>query len=180
VASGNIEKADEYLQKFAVLMRTTLDFSEIKWISLKEELNYIRNYLALEKLRFNQFFDHEIKLDNDIEDSQVQLPPMLLQPFIENAIRHGIRPKKNGKGYLVISFLKDISGITIIIDDNGIGFKTSLGLKTMDEIHYQSKGMNLSKQRATLQGIDVKVVDKENSDGISQGTQVILKIKNRA
>jgi hypothetical protein len=67
-----------------------------------------------------------------------------------------------------------------MIDDNGIGFKTSLGLKTNDEIHYQSKGMNLSKQRAALQGIDVKVVDKENSEGKSEGTQVILKIRNRA
>lgn len=180
VATGEVEKADEYLQKFAVLMRTTLDFSESKWISLEEELNYISNYLALEKLRFNQFFDYEINVHESIKSSYVQLPPMLLQPFIENAIRHGIRPKKNGKGYLIVSFIGDASGVTIIIDDNGIGFKTSLGLKIKDEIHYQSKGMNLSKQRAALQGIDVNVIHKENSENESEGTQVILKIRNRA
>jgi ligand-binding sensor domain-containing protein len=175
LTNGEIDKAEEYIQKFAILMRNTLDFSENKLISLRDEATYIENYLALEELRFGQAYGYEIKIGENIDTEQLFLPPMLLQPYIENAIRHGLRPKKD-KGWLSVHFYTEEEYLYIKIDDNGVGRREAARLKEKNTIHYQSKGMDISKQRAFLQDIKVTIVDKKTEDGQSAGTHIILKI----
>lgn len=175
LTNGEIDKTEEYIQKFAVLMRNTLDFSENKLISLREEVDYLENYLALEELRFGETFAYEIMVAGNIDPEQFFLPPMLLQPYVENAIRHGLRSKKES-GWLSIGFYTEEEHLCIKIDDDGIGRKEAARLKEKNTVHYQSKGMHISSQRASLQGIEVNVIDKKNEDGQASGTRIILKI----
>ena len=175
LSKGEIDKTDEYIQKFATLMRNTLDYSESRLISLSEEVAYIENYLMLEELRFGQTFGYEITKEESINPEAYFLPPMLLQPYIENAIRHGLRPKKKG-GKLSIFFYMEGEHLCVSIDDNGVGRKEAARLKEKNMIHYQSKGMHISSQRAFLQDIQVSVIDKQTESRESGGTRIVLKI----
>ena len=175
LSQGETGKADAYIQKFAVLMRNTLDFSESRLISVGEEIAYIENYLMLEELRFGQTFGYGITVEEHIHPEACFLPPMLLQPYIENAIRHGLRPKKEA-GKLDVFFYTEDEYLCINIDDNGVGRKEAARLKEKNTIHYQSKGMHISAQRAFLQDIQVSVIDKQTGDGRPGGTRIVLKI----
>lgn len=172
---GETEKTEAYIGKFAMLMRDTLDFSENRLITLREETAYIENYLALEELRFGQGFEYETETKAGLDPDACVLPPMLLQPYIENAIRHGLRPKKEG-GRLRIRFSAEGECLCVEIDDNGIGRKEAARLKEKNTVQYQSKGMHISSQRALLQGITIHVVDKVTQTGQSSGTLIFLKI----
>ncbi|MBK8519323.1 MAG: histidine kinase [Chitinophagaceae bacterium] len=92
------KQADKYLDKFADLMRSTIDNSDASIISLQNEISYLDNYLQLEKLRFEDKFNYTIAVDEDIDKDQVFVPAMLLQPYVENAIRYGMRFLENKKG----------------------------------------------------------------------------------
>lgn len=174
LTDGEVEKTEAYIQKFAVLMRNTLDFSDMRLIALREEICYIENYMALEELRFGAF-KHGVVTEDGMDTEAFFLPPMLLQPYIENAIRHGLRPKKGG-GRLHVCFHTEDNCLLVKIDDDGIGRKEAARLKENNTIHYQSRGMDISEQRAFLQDIKVGVIDKMTHDGRACGTQIILRI----
>jgi LytS/YehU family sensor histidine kinase len=89
------QQADKYLDKFSELMRSTIDNSDAAIISLKDEILYLDNYLLLEKLRFEEQFEYRIFIDPSLDKENIYVPAMLLQPYVENAIRHGIRFLKN-------------------------------------------------------------------------------------
>ena len=157
-----------------------MENSEEDFIPLSRELELIELYTKLEHSRFAEKFEYEIKIDENVEIGQFEIPPMLLQPYIENAIWHGLRYKED-KGWLKIHFSQpDADHLRVEVEDNGVGRKQSAALKTENQKKQKSKGMsNIQKRIAILNDmykdrIDVHVEDL-NGDGT--GTRVMLTLK---
>ncbi len=172
----NYAQADKYLDRFSDLMRSTIDNSDASVISLTEEIKYLDNYLQLEKLRFAEKFDYQITADTGINKEKTFVPAMLLQPYVENAIRHGIRFLENKKGQILISATVEKDMLVCTIDDNGIGREKAAKLKSKNHIEYQGRGMSISRRRAELYHIQQEIRDKKDPEGNSLGTSIILKI----
>ncbi len=180
IAKNDERSANRYLSEFSTLMRAVLENSEEDFISLSRELELIELYVKLEHSRFPEKFDYTIKLDEQIDIEAFQIPPMLLQPYIENAIWHGLRYKEE-KGFLNIEIVQEETDvIQIRVTDNGIGRKKSKELKTRNQKAQNSKGMgNIKKRIAILNtmykdkvSVSVKDLNKD-----AKGTQVILTIR---
>jgi ligand-binding sensor domain-containing protein/anti-sigma regulatory factor (Ser/Thr protein kinase) len=169
-------QADKYLDKFSDLMRSTIDNSDAAIISLQNEISYLDNYLQLEKLRFEDKFSYGIEVAEDINREQVFVPAMLLQPYVENAIRHGMRFLENKKGRININVFKENNFLVCEIDDNGIGREKAAALKSKRHVEYQSRGMSISKRRAELYKIDQHVTDKTDENGNATGTNITVRI----
>ena len=167
-------QADKYLDKFSELLRSTMDNADASIISLEEEIKYLDNYLQLEKLRFGDKFEYSIQTAPGLDRTKAFVPAMLLQPYVENAIRHGVRYLENKKGLITISAKKEQDLFICSIDDNGIGREKAQQLKSENHIEYQSRGMQLSKRRAELYNIRHEVIDKKDEMGIATGTRIIL------
>ena len=143
-----------------------------------QELDLLQNYLALEKTRFADKFDYEIEVDEDLNMQNLQIPGMLIQPFLENAIWHGLRYRTE-KGLLKLSFEKNGSDLKILIEDNGIGIEESKKQKTQHQKTREGRGMKNTLERIQLlndlykKDITCSVKDKENTNGVL----VTIKIK---
>lgn len=172
----DFEQADKYLDKFSDLMRSTIDNSDAAIISLQNEILYLDNYLQMEKLRFEDKFNYRIEVAANVDKDTVFVPAMLLQPYVENAIRHGMRFLENRKGEILIRVYSENNFLVCEIDDNGIGREKAAQLKSKMHIEYQGKGMNISKRRAELYQIQQSVTDKKDEQGNAAGTTVIIRI----
>lgn len=172
----NYGQADIYLDKFSELLRSTMDNADASIISLEEEIKYLDTYLQLEKLRFGDKFDYTIEANENVDTKNTFVPAMLLQPYVENAIRHGVRYLENQKGVISITARKENGFLIGEIDDNGIGRTKAAELKSSMHIEYQSRGMQLSRRRAELYNIGQQIVDKKDSNGIATGTTIIISI----
>jgi len=139
--------ANKILTGFARLIRKNLEICTKSFISLEEELEYLELYLSLEKKRFGEKFSYTIQVNNLIDKEETVLPSMLLQPYIENAIWHGIMPKDDGGKIDIDIDLGDRNDLLIKIIDDGIGIDNSLRNKKGQ--HF-SKGMDLTKERINL------------------------------
>ena len=135
-------KAGKYLSSFAKLMRAILENSRTEYISLAKELQWLDNYLRLQALRFNNKFEYEVVVAEELEVEAVLLPPMLTQPFIENAIEHGIKDMES-KGLLTIQFRIEEEQLVVHIEDNGVGFEEAQPQKS-DHISLATK---ITKER---------------------------------
>lgn len=169
------EEASDYLTRFARLIRMVLINSGKKMITLDEELSMLRLYLDMEKLRCNNIFEYEIKIDEDLNNERVFLPPLLFQPFCENAIWHGLMPKQSS-GNLKISISRKNNDIVCEISDNGIGRKKSSELKSNNK--YPSLGIQITRNRLALfnnNGLS-NVVEMYDNTADSTGTTVIIKL----
>ncbi|MCH2192961.1 histidine kinase [Kordia sp.] len=180
IALNDERNANRYLSEFSTLMRAVLENSDEDFIPLFKELELLELYVRLEHMRFQDKFDYKINVDEKLKVSEFQIPPMLLQPYIENAIWHGLRYKEE-KGMLSITITAKTDEILeITIEDDGIGRKRSMELKTKNQLRQKSKGMgNIKKRIAILNDmykdkVDVSVTDIFQ-DG--QGTKVILTLK---
>jgi tetratricopeptide (TPR) repeat protein len=180
IAKSDERSANRYLSEFSALMRSVLENSEEDFIPLAKELELLELYVKLEHSRFPDKFDYKIEVQEDLEVTAFQIPPMLLQPYIENSIWHGLRYKEE-KGFLNIELKqKNKETIEITISDNGIGRKKSAALKTMNQKKQKSKGMgNIKKRVAILNDmykdkVDVYISDLE-ADGT--GTKVVFTLK---
>lgn len=169
-------QADKYLDKFSDLLRSTMDNAAAAVISLNEEIKYLDTYLQLEQLRFADKFDYKILVAAQIDKSKTFVPAMLMQPYVENAIRHGIRYLESKKGNITISMNQKNDFIYCEIEDNGVGRDKAAALKSSKHIEYQSRGMQLSERRAALYHIEQSIIDKEDEKGNAMGTTIILKI----
>jgi tetratricopeptide (TPR) repeat protein len=173
--------AELYLAKFASLMRSILQNSTQNVVSLEEDLRTLQLYLELERLRFDQRFDFLIRVADDVDEEFTEIPPMLIQPFVENAIKHGIANKIDGQGIIqiIISTKQNILNCQII--DNGIGRGKSAELKQHTP-GYKSMGMQLTGNRLKLlrqqSNIDIAIqyTDLKDEKGKAQGTQVDIAI----
>ncbi|WP_228435790.1 tetratricopeptide repeat-containing sensor histidine kinase [Chryseobacterium pennipullorum] len=177
IATNNELEANQYLTKFSKLMRGVMENSTEDFIPLQQELDLLQNYLALEKTRFADKFDYEIDVDEDLGMHNLQVPGMLVQPFLENAIWHGLRYKTE-KGFLTLSFVKEKQYLKITIEDNGIGIEESKKQKTLHQKTREGRGMKNTMERIQLlndlykKEITCSVKDKDNNSGVL----VILKI----
>lgn len=180
IAVNDERKANRYLSEFSTLMRAVLENSDEDFIPFTKELELLELYVKLEHNRFQDKFDYDINIDNSINLEDYKIPPMLLQPYIENAIWHGLRYKKE-KGKLNISIAKyDKESIGITIQDDGIGRKQSLGMKTKNQLKQKSKGMSTIKNRvAILNDMYQDKVGVEISDVFDDGTgtKVVVVLK---
>jgi uncharacterized membrane protein len=169
---------NEYISGFARLIRATLNYSSRSFISVEEEVEYLSDYLSLEKMRFKNKMDYRIVVAPDLDVRLSLLPPMLLQPYVENSVRHGLRHKTEGQGFIDIHFRKEVNRMVVSIRDNGIGRKKSLEYKTSEHIEYQSKGMSLTSARIQMiqvlykSEIGVQVKDLQGGEGQAEGTLI--------
>lgn len=183
IAKSDERSANRYLSEFSSLMRSVLENSEEDFIPLTKELELLKLYIKLEHSRFPEKFDYVVKVEEEADVSAFQIPPMLLQPYIENAIWHGLRYKEE-KGFLHVELeQKDRESIIITITDNGIGRKKSAELKTRNQRKQKSKGMGTIKKRIDILNdmyknkLGVHISDL-NEDGT--GTKVVFTLKNKA
>jgi ligand-binding sensor domain-containing protein len=145
ILNNQQEHASKYLSKFAKMIRLTLNHSTEAFISLQQNNEYITHYLEIENLRFNNAFDYEIIIDKDLDINEIKIPPMMIQPLVENAIWHGLLNKKGDKK-LVISYTIKNNKLICSVDDNGAGLTNT---KTINTTH-KSVGINNIKQRLLL------------------------------
>tara|TARA_R110002049_G_scaffold293731_2_gene478966 strand:- start:11938 stop:14106 length:2169 start_codon:yes stop_codon:yes gene_type:complete len=181
IASNDERTANKYLTDFSLLMRAVLENSEEDFIPLEKEIELIRLYTKLEHFRFQDKFDYKINIDESMRIQDFKIPPMLLQPYIENAVWHGLRYKKT-KGFLDIDFSQSTADeITITITDNGIGREKSKALKTENQQKQNSKGMGNIKKRVSILNamykdkVDVFIDDFQKED--DKGTKVVVTLK---
>ena len=181
IINHNTELAVSYMSKFSKLMRLILANSGNKFIVLKEEIRSLTYYLELEKLRFENKFEYHISVDKNIEDDFMAIPTMLIQPYVENAIIHGLL-NKPGKGRIDIRFMLHNESIRCTITDNGIGREKSMQLSRDSGIVKKSQGMMITKSRLEVLnkqyegGFSVEVIDLKDNNGNSMGTEVKLVI----
>ena len=164
IAKNDEKAANKYLSEFSHLMRMVLDYSKKDFISLREEIELNALYLKLEHFRFRDKFEYTF--DNNIEgqELEVEVPPMLIQPFIENAVWHGLRYRTD-MGKLSVSFAKKENNIVVTITDNGIGREKSNALKTTNQKKHKSTGLNnVTNRLAVLNSTYYKNFRVEISD----------------
>lgn len=180
VMDKDVAGANKFITGFSRLIRQTLDISSKHEISLSEEMRYLSTYLELEKMRFEDKFVYEVVVDASVNPDECFIPPMILQPFVENCVRHGIRYRKDDKGRISLRFQRSGNSLDCIIEDNGVGRKTAGIHKSANPIEYQSKGISLTSDRIELlnrnagQPIRINIYDLENGTGQSEGTRVVL------
>lgn len=180
ISCNDQESAFLYLSKFSKLMRQTLDNSAKSRISVQRELEALQLYMDLQKLRFENKFEYKIDIDPQIDIHNYEIPTMLIQPYIENAINHGISKKKS-KGHINVILQKENSNLNCIIEDDGIGINKSLAMKKNNSDH-TSSGMRLTRERlgiinaGKLDDIYISVIDRNEEDHKMNGTKVTIKI----
>lgn len=178
VMQRDYEHAQKYLSDFSYLIRKTLDFSRRNFITLADEITYLNTYLGLEKMRFEQKMSYEIVTDPSIATAELEVPAMLLQPYVENAVKHGMNNEDHTSGMLMIRFnLLAGDMLECMIEDNGIGIERSRALRTLPG-HHQSQGMEISLNRAELlnkmynTGIQIEIIDKSKKQANDSGTVI--------
>ena len=180
IANNENDKANRFLAKFSRLIRAMLNHSRAQKISLQEEIDSLTLYLDLEKMRFKSKFDYEIVIDEDIDTTDIELPPLLIQPYLENAIIHGLAQKRS-QGKITLYYLMVGKYLVVTVTDNGIGIEKSKSQKQNSSLH-KSVGMTITQKRLEIldEGNKDKKVDiKEVKDrhGEVLGTKVEVKIR---
>lgn len=174
-------KASEYLNDFSRLIRLILQNSRSNYVTLSDELEALKLYMEMENLRLPEPFSYEIIQDEHLDPDIIDIPPMLLQPYIENAIWHGLR-HKDESGAIVIELKKVDGFLRCTIEDNGVGRKKSAELQSKKR-KKTSMGMNITQERIDIINkaykveTSVRVTDLVASDGDALGTRVELNIK---
>jgi two-component system, LytTR family, sensor kinase len=181
ILKGDVDQANKYLSKFSRLQREVLNNSDQNFISLEKEIEMLNLYLELEQLRFSENFEYAISIENEIDPTEVKIPPMILQPFVENAIWHGLMPKKGSKQVAIEFILLSDTIMQCIIRDNGIGRQAAARLKesSATPVH-KSRGLALVYERLQIlkqqyqQPFEVQISDLMSPHGEIQGTNVSL------
>ncbi len=179
--------ATRYLSKFSKLLRTILVHSDKEFVTLKEELEILNLYIDLESMRFKDSFKYEIECDDGIDTDEIKLPTLLIQPFVENAIWHGLMHKE-GERLLLVKFSEYSDSIHCIIEDNGIGRDRSRQAKlaTGQGKKHTSKGIQVSMERLEAMGNgngckgSLDIIDLKDENGNAAGTrvQIVFPIQN--
>ncbi|MEX2234628.1 MAG: histidine kinase [Cyclobacteriaceae bacterium] len=176
------EAASDYLTRFSRLIRLVLSNSKKPLVTLEDELEMVRLYIEMEKLRFKDSFDFSINFSSEIDPSAIFIPPLLLQPFAENAIWHGLM-NKEGHGKLAVSFTSDEKILTCTITDNGVGRQKAEAFKSKKDVKGKSMGLQITTDRLAKLNMETdrdtffQVQDLYGETGLAAGTKVILKIR---
>jgi LytS/YehU family sensor histidine kinase len=178
--SGDREYANEQLVKFSRLIRKTLELSALPSTNIEGEIAYLTEYMELEQLRMPGQFDFYFHVSDEVDLHKAKLPNMMLQPIIENCIRHGIKHLQNRKGRIEIDITKNGNCLNCSITDNGVGRESHSAIDTL--ISHKSYGMDIIRKRLKgVKGYDpkqhfMKIIDLKNDHGQSLGTQVIIQL----
>jgi len=181
ILMNNKTQASEYLTKFSRLVRLILQNSQAAFITLESELEALQLYLELEELRFEHHFKFRIQADKDLDLSMLRVPPLIIQPYAENAIWHGLMHKEE-KGNLLIHLFQEGDSLYCKITDDGIGRKKAAELKSKSANTHKSMGMRITADRIALlqqqKQIQTSIVitDLVLPDGSAGGTEVLLKL----
>lgn len=184
ISAGESGKATEYVTRFSQLIRQVLSNSEQPLVRLEEDLEALRLYLTIERLRF-QNFEFEIKVDDDVNTDFVEVPPLLLQPYVENAIWHGLMHKTEGNKKVTVCISRDHDFLVMQVADNGIGREQARHIKTRGGSRKGGMGMRVTRDRIKLlrefygQDASVEVEDlMDTAKGVSKvaGTKVTVRI----
>lgn len=178
IVSNRKEDAQAFLQKFSKLIRLVLENSQHQQVLVQQDLDALKLYIELEAIRFNHHFQYEFDIDEDLVDENYKIPPLILQPYVENAIVHGLRNKEGGEGKLTVR-LKKVEGYLIAeIEDNGIGRKKAALLEQENQMNHQQLGMKVTAQRIDLlrqiNANKVNIVVSNLSQEAEPGTKVTI------
>jgi tetratricopeptide (TPR) repeat protein len=181
ILENNRSDSTRYLNKFSKLVRMILQNSQSSFISLKSELESLELYIEMEMMRFNNHFSYKIIIPPELSISMLKVPPLILQPYVENAVWHGLMHKEE-KGELLIEVLQKEKDLLLKITDNGIGRKQAERIASKSATKYKSMGLLLTADRiAMMQGTNgnesaVIINDLVDADGEAAGTEVQIKI----
>ncbi len=176
IVQKDIETANNYLHRFAKLMRTILKQAEKPFLSIYDEQDLLEQYLLTESMRFEDTIHYEFKLSKGLDPDEYIIPTMILQPFIENAIWHGLA-KKEGEKKIIIGFEVKEDQLICSVEDNGIGRKAATDFKSSSSTH-ESKAIKITKRRLEIleekeqRPTDLKIIDLKNEKGQAIGTKV--------
>lgn len=183
IINNEQKNAVHYLNKFSKLVRKILEASSLREIPLAEELETVELYMNIENIRFSDEIDFEIKISDNIDAHTVKIPSLILQPFLENALWHGLSSKKGKKKIvLTVSKAADENYMIISIQDNGIGRMASEEIKQNKVLKRKSVGIDITKERLTnfsrdyLNSFNLQIIDLYKADGTPEGTKVLLHI----
>ena len=172
--------ASQYLTKFSKLIRLILDNSNESYISLESEIALLKIYVEIEDLRFDNQFEYEIKIDDSLNTDTVQIPSMIIQPYIENAIWHGLLHKET-KGKLTLEITKlDNAMIKVVVTDDGIGRQKALELKSKQVLKRKSYGLQITEDRIDILNktksnkTQLQIFDLKDEEGNPSGTKIEL------
>lgn len=180
ILDGDDEKASRYLSKFALMIRMTLNHSKDAFVTLAENIEYIKTYLGMEQLRFDDSFNWNISVAENIDTEEINIPSLMIQPLVENAIWHGLLQSEGDKR-LSIAFTQTGNIITCIIEDNGIGINQSEKQKKFNGAKHRSVGLGNLRNRIKIlnekYGTECSLViaDLKETENNKSGTRVTLK-----
>ena len=170
ITKGQSDEARHYLTRFAKLIRIVLNNSRAKFVRLSDDLEALRLYLELERFRFKNF-DYRISVGDDIDPHFLEIPPMLLQPYVENAIWHGLSHKEGGGGLIEVRVERSGDLVVLHIIDNGIGRERAGALQTRSRSKQTSLGMRITEDRLSIlselygETANVQVIDLKDPTG---------------
>jgi ligand-binding sensor domain-containing protein len=179
LAEKGAGEAGKYIATFSAIIRQTLDYSGRQLITLQEEISYLNNYLSLQQMRFSHGFNYFIHTDETIDLHTTFIPSMLLQPFLENSIQHGIAGKRNGQGIITVSITEQNNSLLCSLEDNGIGREKGMQQKTEDANgHHEPKGIPITMSRIAAYNqlfncnITLRAEDIISKEDIVEGTRI--------
>jgi PAS domain S-box-containing protein len=175
ISKNERREALVYLSLFSKLIRKIINTSISGTNTLADELDTIRYYVELEQMRFENKFDFYLHIDNELEREDLEIPSLVIQPFVENAILHGIN-NKQGKGTLSLSLKQDAQGIICTVEDDGVGREEAIQIKERKKMGHQSVGMMVTKERLEIinrmRNVTFQIEDLHNDLGQPTGTRV--------
>lgn len=178
IIKNDFRSTNRYITQFAKLIRTVLNLSEKAVITIQEELDMLTLYMSLEKMRFSEQFSYEIVVGEEIDVDYDEIPSMLIQPYVENSIWHGLMNKEK-KGNIKINLSLSDGYLCCAIEDNGIGREEAEKIRSRRKIAQKSVGMSITKERLDLineNNVNVKTIDLKDKSGIALGTRIEIKI----
>lgn len=182
ILKNDKSKSSDYLSKFGSLMRRILTNSESPLIKLSEEIMALKLYIEMELMRFDNSFEYNLNIDDNINLDKLMVPPLIIQPYVENAIHHGLRLKSDS-GYLTINIVNDNNKIHIQVIDNGIGRSTANKIKAQNINGHTSYGTNITKKRLSLlkelhrRNVSITTEDTVDKNNKPSGTIVSIIIE---
>ena len=178
ITDNRKEEAQDFLQKFSKLIRLVLENSQYQLVPLHQDIEALKLYVELEAVRYSHYFKYKFDIDPELIEANYKMPPLLLQPYVENAIVHGLRHKELGEGLLYISMKKDVSHVSITIEDNGVGRSKAKQFNQENKKPHQPIGMNVTGKRIDLLrminsgNVDIHIMDLHA--GEETGTRVTI------
>jgi PAS domain S-box-containing protein len=179
IANNDRLNAINYLSTFSKLIRSILNHSVNNLVKISDEIDMLKNYIQLEQVRFDKKFDFVLEVDKTLEVDDIEVPSLLIQPYVENAILHGLN-NKEGKGTLKIKVSEEEEAVLFEIEDDGIGRKAALKLREQNFPSHKSMGIKLTEERLKLinehRNVSFEVIDLENGQGPC-GTKVRIWVR---